>query len=55
MTVTDDGSAGRSRDQRTGTSPILGKDSRPLAVTANRALRVNKVFGYSVLIARVVP
>ena len=30
VTVTDDGSAGRSRDQRTGTSPILGSRSRPL-------------------------
>ena len=43
MTVTELGSQGRARDQRTGTSPILGKDSRPLAVIVNRALRVNRI------------
>jgi hypothetical protein len=42
ITVTLDGSEGRSRDQRTGTSPILGSRSFPLASTRNRALAVNR-------------
>ena len=43
ITVTLDGSDGRSRDQRTGTSPIFGSRSFPPAVTVNRALRVNRI------------
>ena len=43
ITVTLDGSAGRSRDQRTATSPIFGSRSFPPAVTANRALAVNRM------------
>ncbi|NYF37908.1 hypothetical protein HDA43_000067 [Streptosporangium sandarakinum] len=42
-TVTEDGSDGRFRDQRTDTSPIFGRRSFPPAVTANRALRVNRI------------
>ena len=41
MTVTLAGAEGRSRDQRTGTSPIFGRRSRPLGSTLNRALAVN--------------
>jgi hypothetical protein len=43
MTVTDDGSEGNSRDQRTRTSPIFGKLSFRPGVMANRALRVNLI------------
>ena len=39
----DDGSEGRSRDQRTGTSPTFGSRSRPLPSTLNRALAVNRI------------
>ena len=42
-TVTLDGSAGSSRDQRTSTSPILGSRKWPLPVTLNRALAVNRI------------
>jgi hypothetical protein len=42
ITVTLEGSEGSSRDQRTGTSPILGSRSFPLASTRNRALAVNR-------------
>ncbi len=38
MIVTEVGSAGSCRDQRTGTSPIFGSLSRPLSSTVNRAL-----------------
>jgi hypothetical protein len=38
----DDGSDG-GRDQRTGTSPILGRRSFPLVSTLNRALAVNRM------------
>ena len=41
MTVTLDGSDGRGRDHRTGTSPIFGKRSFPFGSTLNRALAVN--------------
>src|SRR5262249_31056590 len=43
MTVTDDGSEGSGRDQRTGTSPIFGSRSFPLCSTLNRALAVNRI------------
>jgi hypothetical protein len=43
MTVTHDGSGGSGRDQRTGTSPVLGRRSFPLASTLNRALAVNRM------------
>jgi hypothetical protein len=43
ITVTLDGPAGRSRDQQTSTSPIFGRRSFPPAVTAKRALRVNRI------------
>jgi hypothetical protein len=43
MIVTDEGSDGSSRDQRTGTSPALGNRSFPPAVTAKRVLRVNRI------------
>ena len=43
ITVTDDGSADKGRDQRTGTSPILGSRSLPPRVTMKRALRVNRI------------
>ena len=43
VTVTDDGWEGRSRDQRTGTSPIFGSRSLPPAVMVNRALRVKRM------------
>jgi hypothetical protein len=43
ITVTLDGSDGSGRDHRTGTSPILGRRSFPPGVTANRALRVNRM------------
>src|SRR5689334_3460893 len=39
--VTEDGSDGRSRDQRTSRPPIFGNRNRPLPSTVNRALRVN--------------
>ena len=42
MTVTLAGAEGRSRDQRTSTSPILGSRSRPLGRILNRALAVNR-------------
>ena len=42
ITVTLDGSDGTGRDQRTGTSPIFGNRSLPLASTRNRALAVNR-------------
>ncbi|OHV31490.1 hypothetical protein CC117_26195 [Parafrankia colletiae] len=42
-TVTDDGAAGRSRDQRTATSPIFGRRSFRPAVTTNRAFFVNRI------------
>ncbi len=40
--MTDDGSDGRSRDQRTGTSPIFGSRSLPSGSTLNRAFAVNR-------------
>jgi hypothetical protein len=43
VTVTELGSEGRSRDQRTWRFPIFGKDSRPLAVILNFELRVNRI------------
>src|ERR1035441_4707611 len=43
ITVTLDGPAGSSRDQRTGTSPIFGRRSFPPAGTAKRAVRVNRI------------
>ncbi len=43
MTVTLPGAEGRSRDQRTSTSPIFGRRSRPLARILNRALAVNRI------------
>ena len=43
ITVTLDGSDGRSRDQRTGTSPIFGRRSLPFGSTLNRALAVNRI------------
>ena len=43
MTVTLDGADGRSRDQRTSTSPIFGNRSFPFGSTANRALAVNRI------------
>jgi hypothetical protein len=43
ITVTLVGSDGRSRDQRTGTSPIFGSRSFPPVVMVNRALRVNRI------------
>jgi len=43
MMVTLDGSDGRGRDQRTGTSPIFGSRSLPFASTLNRALAVNRM------------
>ena len=43
MTVTRDGSGGSGRDQRAGTSPILGRRSFPLVSTLNRALAVNRM------------
>jgi hypothetical protein len=43
ITVTRDGSGGSGRDQRTGTSPILGRRSFPLVSTLNRALAVNRM------------
>ncbi len=42
ITVTLDGSDGRSRDHRTTMSPILGSRSFLLASTRNRALAVNR-------------
>ena len=43
ITVTLDGSEGRSRDQRTAISPIFGSRSFPPGVTAKRALAVNRI------------
>ena len=43
MTVTNDGRGGSGRDQRTGTSPILGRSSFALASTLNRVLAVNRM------------
>jgi hypothetical protein len=43
ITVTDDGSAGRLRDQRTSTSPTFGSRNRPSSSTLNRALAVNRM------------
>ena len=43
ITVTELGSAGRRRDQRTGTSPIFGRRSRPSSSTANRLFLVNRM------------
>ena len=40
--MTEVGAAGRSRDQRTCTSPIFGSLSRPLSSTRNRELAVNR-------------
>jgi len=42
ITVTLDGAEGRSRDQRTSTSPIFGSRSRPPGRTRNRELAVNR-------------
>ena len=41
--MTLDGSEGRGRDHRTGTSPIFGNRSLPLGRTLNRALAVNRI------------
>ena len=43
VNVTDDGSDGKSLDQRTCTSPIFGKRSFRPVVMVNRALRVNRI------------
>lgn len=43
ITVTDDGSAGSERDQRTATSPIFGRRSLPPAVIEKRAFLVNRI------------
>lgn len=43
ITVTDDGSDGRERDQTTDTSPILGSRRFPFAVIAKRAFLVNRI------------
>jgi hypothetical protein len=43
ITVTLDGTDGRSLDHRTATSPIFGSRSLPSGVTQNRALRVNRI------------
>lgn len=43
MIATDDGSDGRLRDQRTATSPIFGRRSRPLSSTLNREFFVNRI------------
>jgi hypothetical protein len=43
ITVTLDGSDGRSRDQRTGTSPIFGRRSFPFGSTRKRALAVKRM------------
>jgi hypothetical protein len=43
ITVTLDGPAGRSRDQRTSMSPTFGSRSFPPAVMAKRALAVNRI------------
>jgi len=43
MTVTDDGSDGSIRDQRTARSPIFGSRRRPLSSTVNRELRVKRM------------
>ena len=41
--MTLEGREGSGRDQRTGTSPILGSRSLPLGSTVNRALAVNRI------------
>jgi hypothetical protein len=41
--VTREGSDGRGRDQRTGTSPIFGSRSFPLGSTRKRAFAVNRM------------
>jgi hypothetical protein len=43
MTVTDDGSDGSRRDQRTATSPTFGSRSFPPGNMRNRALAVNRI------------
>jgi hypothetical protein len=43
ITVTEDGSDGNGRDQRTETSPILGRRSFRPVVMEKRALRVNRM------------
>ena len=43
ITVTLAGAEGRSRDQRTSTSPIFGRRSRPLGRILNRAFAVNRI------------
>ena len=43
ITVTLDGTDGSRRDQPTATSPTFGSRSFPAAVTANRALAVNRI------------
>jgi hypothetical protein len=43
ITVTEEGSDGRGRDHRTGTSPILGNRSFPFGSTLNRALAVKRI------------
>jgi hypothetical protein len=43
VTVTDVGSDGSARDQRTGTSPTPGRRGRPLGSTRNRAAFVNRI------------
>ena len=43
VTVTDDASAGSSRDQRTGTSPTPGSRNLPWGSTVNRAALVNRI------------
>jgi hypothetical protein len=43
ITLTEDGSDGSGRDQRTGTSPIFGRRSFPFWSTRNRALAVNRI------------
>src|SRR5690348_6050016 len=43
MIDTLDGADGSGRDHRTGTSPIFGSRSLPLASTLNRASAVNRI------------
>src|SRR5437762_12112199 len=43
ITATDDGTEGRFRDHRTGTSPILGSRSLPPRPTEKPALRVTRI------------
>src|SRR4029453_11360364 len=42
VTVTEDGSAGRGRDQCTLRSPIFGSDRRPFGRSRKRLLLVNR-------------